>query len=71
MYIVLELQTNASGQVAVIKTEYNDISVAKQKYYSILSAASVSNVAKHSALILDNEGKTVMRECIFHRGAGS
>lgn len=68
MYIVLEIQTNASGKISMIKTDHDNISTAKQKYYSILSAASVSNVAKHSAMILDDEGKTVMRECIYHRG---
>lgn len=69
MYTVLEIQTASDGTMAILRTDEHNINTAKQKYYAILSAASVSNVFKHTALILDDEGKTVLRECIFHRSA--
>lgn len=54
LYYVLEFQTN--GTVGAIVTyTYTDRSIAYQKYYEIMSAASVSDVAKHGAMIITGD----------------
>lgn len=66
MYIVIEIQTNASGEVATIVNTYPSQAQADSKYYSILSAAALSTVPVHSAVILTNEGRMVRFESYTH-----
>ena len=69
MYIVIELQTNGSGQVANLVTTYEDKNEAESKFHQILSAASVSNVPVHSAVILTETGMMERQECYIHKEA--
>lgn len=69
MYYVHEIQTDSTGASSMITTSFANPEVANQKYYTILAAASVSNVRKHSAVLMDDEGETLKRETVFHRGA--
>ena len=66
MYIVIELQTNAQGQVSNIVTAYDNLPQAQQKYHTILSAAAVSDVPTHSAVILDKTGMIVEQRSFSH-----
>ena len=66
MYIVLETQTNAEGIVSTLINSYADNSLAKSKYYQILSAAAISNIPKHCAYIFDDEGMFIKSECFRH-----
>lgn len=66
MYIVIEMQTNASGEVAAIVNAYPSQAQADSKYYSILSAAALSAVSVHSAVILTNEGRMVSFQSYDH-----
>ena len=59
MYIVIELQKVNDSQVANIVTAYENQFVAEQKYHTILSAAAVSSLPCHSAVILDEMGRTI------------
>ena len=63
MYIVVELQKNADGHVSNIVTEHDNISAAESKYFSILSAAAISELPVHSAIIVSEEGFPVKHEC--------
>lgn len=65
-YVVIELQTNAEGQTANLVYAYDNLSQAMSKYHAILSAAAVSSVACHAALVLDQRGVGVARECFEH-----
>ena len=56
MYIVIELQTNASGQVTNIVKAYDDIKEAKAEFYRVMAAIAVSVLPVHSALMVDNWG---------------
>lgn len=66
MFIVIELQANNEGQVANIVTAYDTLPQAEQKYHTILAAAAVSSVPKHSAVILDPMGVQIMRDGFEH-----
>lgn len=54
MYIVLEVQKNGSS-VSTLVTNYADASAAESKYHQILTAAALSNVEVHSAMIMDEK----------------
>lgn len=66
MYIVIELQTNADGAIGNIVTAYNSREQAFSKYHTILSAAAVSALPCHAAVILDNKGMQIAAQCFEH-----
>ena len=69
MFIVIEMQTN-NGEVGTIINKFDDINKAYQKYYQILSAAAVSSVPTHTAIILTERGDVVRVEHFEHVEAG-
>lgn len=66
MYIVIELQKNADGHVSNIVTEHASQAEAESKYFAILSAAAVSTIPVHSAIIVSEEGFPVKHQCYKH-----
>ncbi len=66
MYIVIELQTSKDNKVAILVTSFDNINDAKSKYHTILSSAAISNIYKHAAVILDDNGSLIARECYIH-----
>lgn len=67
MYIVIEIQTYNDGQVGTIVDNYPNQNQADSKFFSILSAAALSNVPIHSAAILTAEGRMVRFESYNHQ----
>lgn len=67
MYLVIELQTS-NGQISTLNYQYDDIRLAEQKYYLILSAAAVSTIDVHAAMIVDSKG-TVLKNEYYERNA--
>ena len=65
MFIVIEMQTT-DGTTAVLTDAYADLNTAYQKYHLILSAAAVSSVPTHTAVILSENGNVVASECFAH-----
>lgn len=65
MYIVIELQTE-SDSVAPIINSYSTINQAYQKYYLILSAAAVSSIKTHTAMIVSENGEIITTESFEH-----
>lgn len=65
MYIVIEMQTNGSS-TATIANAYESFNVANQQYHTILSAASVSTVNTHTAVMLNDRGEYIKSEYIQH-----
>ena len=57
MYIVIEMQTNGES-TAILSNVFTDRGLALQKYYAILSAAAVSQVEVHTAMVVDELGYT-------------
>ena len=66
MYIVIELQKNANGEVSNIVTAFPNLPEAESKYHNILAAAAVSDLPVHSAIIVSEEGFTVASKCYKH-----
>lgn len=65
-YIVIELQTNANGQVANLVWAYTDRGQAEQKYHLVLSSAAVSQLPAHAAVLLTGDGRTLASQCYKH-----
>lgn len=67
MFLVIEMQTSASGTIAHIATAHATQAEAEQKFHMILAAAAVSEVPVHSAVILTDNGYPLRREFYDHR----
>lgn len=59
MFIVIELQKVNDSQVGNIVTAYVEQNAAEAKFHDILRAAAVSTLPCHSAVILDETGRTI------------
>lgn len=66
-YIVIELQTNANGTIGNLVWAFDDINIAKSKYYAVLSAAAVSKIPQHSCVLMQNDGILLEREYFVHK----
>lgn len=64
MYIVLEIQTTST--VATLVNAYEDCNQAESKYHQILTAAALSSVPKHSAVLMNDVGQTIKNETYIH-----
>lgn len=64
MYIVVEIQTSTT--VATLVNSYEDRNQAESKYHQILTAAALSSVPKHSAVLMNDEGQTIKSETYTH-----
>ncbi len=62
-YIVIELQRSDSGTVATISTTYEDYWAAQNKYHTVLSAAALSALPVHTAMIVSPFGDTIDKQC--------
>lgn len=66
MFIVIELQTNADGSVGNFVWAYSTKEDAFAKYHAVLSAAAVSVLPVHAAVILDNHGLQIAAQSYEH-----
>lgn len=68
MFTIIELQTTGENTTTVTPIPaFSDIKLAYQKYYQVLSAAAVSSVEVHTAMIIDERGGVVRAESFDHR----
>lgn len=65
-YIVIEIQANWDGTVGNIVTSHDTRAEAESKYHYVLAAAAVSNIMKHTAVIMDEEGAVLGSMCYRH-----
>lgn len=65
-YIVIELQNNADGTVGNIVNTYDSRNEAESKYHLVLSAAAVSNVMIHAAMLAMTDGTVVASQHYIH-----
>ena len=65
MFYVLEIQTEtATG--AVIPFAFQDRNQAEAKYHDLLRVAAVSTVAKHGAMLFNDDGFVIKSEVYNH-----
>ena len=65
-YLVIELQTSAQGVVSNIVYSFDSKASAEQQYFLILSAAAVSNVPVHAAMLITNTVSTLETRLYTH-----
>lgn len=65
-YLVIEIQTSWDGTVGNIVTAHDTREQAESKYHAVLSAAAISTIMKHSAVIMDEEGAVLGSMCYRH-----
>lgn len=66
MFIVVELQKDANGNVANLVTAHATQAEAESKYHTVLAAAAISNLPAHSAALLSEEGFSIANQCYKH-----
>lgn len=64
MFIVIELQK--SDTLAVLSDTYETRNQAEQKYHTVLAYAAVSEIPKHSAVLLNEDGTYIKSESFEH-----
>lgn len=65
MYIVIELQKNGN-ELSNIVTTFDNLNEADNKYHTILASAAISNVDRHAASMLSDEGYYIKCEYYDH-----
>lgn len=71
-FYIVEIQKYANGEYGhLVHYAYDeDADVARlkgeSKYYEVLSAAAVSNLPEHSAIMFSTEGFPIMHQCYKH-----
>ena len=65
IFYVFELQTNDPG--AALVSTFSDLHEAESKFYLILSAAAISTVRRHGAMIVTEEGVVLRQEVFTHK----
>lgn len=66
MYMVIEIQTNSDGTIGNFVWSFDTSDEAFSKYHSVLSAAAVSQLPVHAAVILDNHGFQIAAQNFEH-----
>ena len=66
MYIVIEVQSNRDGTVGNVVTTFDNEQEAAAKYHQILSVGATSQIYKHSAFLLNDDGWCMKSECYKH-----
>ena len=65
-FLVIEIQTNANGAVSYLVDTFDSQALAEQKYFLVLSAAAVSSIPIHTAVLLTNTGATLEKRVYTH-----
>lgn len=64
IFYVFELQTNDTG--AALVTTFDNLRAAESQFYLVLSAAAISPVRRHGAMIVTEEGVVLKQEVFTH-----
>jgi len=70
MFYIIETQENKDGTAGILTFTEQYKNDAISKWHDILHYAAVSNVYRHSCIVLDSSLKTVARESYLHLGEG-
>ena len=65
LFIVIELQKNGE-QLGNIVTSHATLQEAQYKFYTVAASAAISDVEKHSVVLLNDDGFTVERITFEH-----
>jgi len=65
LFIVIELQKNGD-QMGNIVTAHETLQDAQHKFHTVAAAAAISNVEKHSVVLLNDDGFPIERTTFEH-----
>lgn len=65
VYVVIEIQSNNETASTLINS-YTNRNEADSKFHQILSAAALSSIPTHSAVLLTDTGKMLKNETYEH-----
>lgn len=71
-FYIVEIQQYQSGEFGhIVHYAYDEDAnkaqlKAESKYYEVLSAAAVSELPSHAAILFSSEGFPMMNKCYFH-----
>ena len=65
LFIVVELQKNGT-QMGNIVTSHETLQDAQHKFHTVAAAAAISNVEKHSVVLLNDDGFPIERTTFEH-----
>lgn len=65
MFIVIELQKNGN-ELSNIVTTFDNVNEAENKYHTILASAAISDIDRHAASMLSDEGYVIKCEYYDH-----
>lgn len=66
MYLVIEIQTFADDSISTPAYAYDALEKAWSKYYGVLSAAAISKLPVHAAVLVDNCGYLIDSKAFKH-----
>lgn len=62
-YVVIEIQKGEDGTIANLVTAHNNLNEAWSKYHGVLSAAAISRLPSHAAVLMEENGTPIAHEC--------
>ena len=65
-YVVMEIQTNTDDTVGTLVSAYNDRNEAESAYHRVLSAAAVSLLPVHAAILATTDGGVLESRSYTH-----
>ena len=65
-YVIMEIQTASDGSVATLTHQADTRLEAESIYHQMLAAAAISQLPKHAAILMTNEGFPVMHMYYGH-----
>ena len=66
LFVVIELQKNGQ-QMGNIVTAHETLQDAQHKFHTAAAAAAISNVEKHSVILLNDDGFPIERTTFEHK----
>ena len=61
-YLVVEIQKFDTGAMATPAWAYDELNAAQSKYHTVLSAAALSKLPCHAAVLMDEAGFCIAHE---------
>ena len=65
-YIVIELQRNSDGTMAVLSDTYSDVASARSSFYTKCGIAVISQVFIHSMVLMNSTGAVLEQKSFRH-----
>ena len=65
LYVVIELQ-KTGDQMATLVTSHDTLQDAQYKFYSVAASAAISQLDKHSVILINDDGFTIEKLSFEH-----